>query len=1708
MIEQFCNRIIYIAITLLLLSHTQSFAKGKDVNSSRLKLIENVGQISDQHYSPRNDIDFKINGGSVKVFIGSGAIHYQWQKPTVDEQGHTIYQTYRLDVELINSNNNITPQKLQPGSYYETYYTERVDGLSARSYNRAVYKNIYNGIDWVIYIDNNQLKYDFVVHENGDVNDIKLSYNGATNLSLQNGQLTVLTPYGSVTEQPPYTYTNTNKLPLPSSYKVEENILSFNIEGATNNITIDPTLEWSSYFGDDSVESAYTVVSDTAYNVYIAGRSKSINNIATNNAHQNSIGGNDDAYIASFNSGGFIRWATYYGGAGNDVIYSIARNRNNQLLLAGVTDTSYNLAHNAQHQPNHGGGGSDCFVLKMDANGNRIWCTYYGGEDEEQENLEYQAYVISDSSNNIYLAGTTKSDTGIATTGTAQTSRAGNFDAFLVKFNNNGVRLWGTYYGGSSIDNFRKIALDNNNNVYVAGTFQSSGMATSSTHQTTRRGKLECLLARYNPFDGSLKWATYFGGTNDDSPQGLGVDDNFNVYMSGSTNSGSYIATNGASQTQLNAGASTGVYDAFIAKFDTSAQLTWGTYFGGSAVDHSGDLAIDDAGNIVLTGSTASTGSISTPGAHQVNSGGNNSFDAFLAIYSPNGTKNWASYFGDTNQDYGFGVNIIETGHIYICGNTASTNISYNSGYQNIYGGNNDGFLAKFTPDTTAFIFQPFTQTTHCIEDTFVLNYGATSPFHSGNVFTVQLSDNTGSFSNPTNIGTVGSTTGGTINCTIPANQTGTGFRIRIVATQPVDTSYDNGNDIIIRPKPVKPIAGSNSPVCSNDTLELTANTSTSNASYSWVGIGNWFSNQQNPKRIGLQTAYSGNYVVTANLNGCSRSDTTFVTIKQAPDKPEAYNNGPLCTGDTLVLDGDNISSGATPSWSGPGSFTSTQTDPSPIPNVTTALAGEYILKSTFSNGCSSSDTTLAVISQSPNAVIASGNDPLCSGDTLKLYASNNITGVTYQWAGPNSFTSNQQNPIKANAQVADSGQYIVTVSLNNCFTKDTINVTVSQSPQKPIATSNSPLCSSADLKLYSSNISSNAVTSWIGPNNFISNQANPVKSNAQIADSGLYILTSTLNNCSKSDTILVDITQSTNANISINVTPGTTLCPTANLSFSITPGQPSGTIYKWTGPNGWSANTASATNNNITYADSGYYKISTVTGMCTAGADSVYIKVVDTIAKPQIVSNSPVCEGEDLVIELRHPDTVQLTLYDPIGGSSTGVKVTYASVSPALAGRYILEAFSGGCTTYDTANIIVKTKPAKPSVNSNSPVCEGKQLTLSGNSTTSGVTYSWEGPNGYTANGNTTSISNVDLTDSGLYKSYVILNGCSSEKDSTRVVVNKNPIPEIATNSPACEGDRITLYITNPANESYNWFATNGTFTASGDTASIPAAQLKDEGTYILTATDNITGCIGSDTTYFNLIPLPGKVALSSNAPLCERETLQLNTADTSTDVTYIWRGPESYYDTAKNADRNNTQLSHSGYYTVTVTRAGCSINDSIEIEIEETPELPILSSNSPVPLGADIRLSIINPSQGASFKWSGPNNFGSLAANPVIPDASKENVGTYVFKSLIGNCSVTDSIEVLLGSENEEKGVFILFPNPNNGTFTVKADPVSSNTPMQFEIINSIGMIVHRGAVRPINFVLYDEISVENKLAAGVYFLRIIYNNALKEVPFTIVR
>jgi hypothetical protein len=308
--------------------------------------------------------------------------------------------------------------------------------------------------------------------------------------------------------------------------------------------------------------------------------------------------------------------------------------------------------------------------------------------------------------------------------------------------------------------------------------------------------------------------------------------------------------------------------------------------------------------------------------------------------------------------------------------------------------GGGSTFSFKFGGDTTVVINEPVQDTVLCSLDSFKLAYTTHGTFKSGNVFTAQLSNASGSFTSPVNIGSRTFTTSDTIKCQIPVNTpTGTAYRLRIISTNPVDTSEVSLATIAIGNAPPQLNAAANTPVCSGDTLYLSPGTAGGSFTYDWTGPASFSSTLQNPFISNTVTNQSGDYIVTGRLHGCVSKDTVAVMVNQSPTAVTAASNGPICEGTTLSLSSSSGGIGATYSWTGPTSYTANTQNPSRA-STTTAHSGDYIV-TTMLNGCTTTDTVSVLVKPVPAMPAVANNGPLCPGDSLGMTANSTTAGVS-----------------------------------------------------------------------------------------------------------------------------------------------------------------------------------------------------------------------------------------------------------------------------------------------------------------------------------------------------------------------------------------------------------------------------------------------------------------------------------------------------------------------------------------------------------------------------------------------------------------------------------------------------------------------------------------------------------------------------------------
>jgi len=254
--------------------------------------------------------------------------------------------------------------------------------------------------------------------------------------------------------------------------------------------------------------------------------------------------------------------------------------------------------------------------------------------------------------------------------------------------------------------------------------------------------------------------------------------------------------------------------------------------------------------------------------------------------------------------------------------------------------------------------------TSFCAGASATVNYTIVGNYNAGNIFCAQLSDANGSFANPTTIGTISSTSAGSISVTIPSNAVGTGYRIRVNSSNPGVTGADNGSDITVYANPVASSSITSIIPCNGQNGVITVSATGGTTPYSGTGT--------NTVAVG---AYS--YTVS-DYNGCTSTTSTSIT------EPDALTSS--STSGTINCYGQSTSvtvsaTGGTTAYTGTGI-------------ITNVVAGTYTYTVSDAHGCST--TTSITISQPVLGTFGSSNvNPTCHNGNNGSIGVTNLTGGT-----------------------------------------------------------------------------------------------------------------------------------------------------------------------------------------------------------------------------------------------------------------------------------------------------------------------------------------------------------------------------------------------------------------------------------------------------------------------------------------------------------------------------------------------------------------------------------------------------------------------------------------------------------------------------------------------------------------------------------------
>ncbi len=290
------------------------------------------------------------------------------------------------------------------------------------------------------------------------------------------------------------------------------------------------------------------------------------------------------------------------------------------------------------------------------------WNTFPGSSGND----DFGAEIALDASGNIIITGRSKAGWGLS----PLRNHSGGDDGFVAKLDAGGNLMWHTFLGSPGTDYCYGIAFDDSGNIYVTGAGDQTWGASPITPYA---GAEDAFVAKLDG-DGNLLWHTFLGSVNRDTAYGIAAGDSGAVYVTGAGD-GSW----GTSPRNPYAGNG----DAFIACLNTNGELLWNTFLGSAGSDYGYGIAVDQTGEVYVSG-----GVVTYP--VDVN--------AFAAKFESNGNLLWQTTLGSTGEDFGYGIAVDSMENVYITGVSDAT---WGLSPVTAFAGENDAFVARLNPNGT-----------------------------------------------------------------------------------------------------------------------------------------------------------------------------------------------------------------------------------------------------------------------------------------------------------------------------------------------------------------------------------------------------------------------------------------------------------------------------------------------------------------------------------------------------------------------------------------------------------------------------------------------------------------------------------------------------------------------------------------------------------------------------------------------------------------------------------------------------------------------------------------------------------------------------------------------------------------------------------------------------------------------------------------------
>ncbi len=647
----FRNKFIEFLILILF----SSFYASAQYSINNCLITENKGQIP--KLSNNEDILFYTHLKDVSIYFSKSSISFvlyemekNWDKTNNKyPQNDVILNIETISIPLNQSSLAKIETSGISNHHLNFYYPHCPEGITdVNQYTSITYKNIFSDIDLTFHIEQpNTLKFNVTLHDNADIKALN-SFLFATMNQIHNCKL-ILNPEScefsiKSYQTKPLHSKNDNTLQnkilspevrwstyfggedgdhatgivydyerkivvtgytlskyFPATANAEQKNRAGFYDGFIAKFDDNGNLIWATYFGGEETDYTEGICLDNFNNIYIAGYTWSRLLPVTPGAHQVFFaGGQNDAFIASFDKFGKRRWATYYGGSSEEHVYDIASNLKNEIAIVGRT-RSGNLYISDFANRRNPSMNDDAFIVRFNLDGSFKWGTYWGGDGDDVARA-----VIYDKLGNFIVTGFTNSPNfPLADIQVGDITLPQSHVIFISKFDVSADFHYpfSRLYGGSRRDEAWAITLDKNENIYLTGfTLSSDFPMIQNQLQSSYSGADDAFIMKLNN-KGRIIWSSYIGGLKEEIGTALAIDQYDNIIIAGRTNSENIQIGNNFPDTKIN-----GNYDIFLVKLDPNGkQVLMFDYLGGSSHEWVWGIAHETIGaSFYICGATES----------------------------------------------------------------------------------------------------------------------------------------------------------------------------------------------------------------------------------------------------------------------------------------------------------------------------------------------------------------------------------------------------------------------------------------------------------------------------------------------------------------------------------------------------------------------------------------------------------------------------------------------------------------------------------------------------------------------------------------------------------------------------------------------------------------------------------------------------------------------------------------------------------------------------------------------------------------------------------------------------------------------------------------------------------------------------------------------------------------------------------------------